>query len=126
MALFKEAVESKLEDPRERLIRLLKYTSGETKKLINHCIQLSSNECFKYAEYLLEKVYENPHKILASYRKEIKQWPQIKFGDARAFWKFHTFLLKCRSMSFNQRWNALDSPDILCIQATWGNNEKME
>ena len=90
MALFKEAVESKLEDPRERLIRLLKYTSGETKKLINHCIQLSSNECFKYAEYLLEKVYENPHKILASYRKEIKQWPQIKFGDARAFWKFHT------------------------------------
>ena len=48
-------------------------------------------------------------------QKEIKQWPQIKFGDARAFWKFHTFLLKCRSMSFNQRWNVLDSPDILCM-----------
>ena len=94
MALFKEDVESKLEDPRGRLIRLLKYTSGEAKELINHCIQLPSNEGFKYAKYLLEKVYGIPQKILASYRKEIKQWPQIRFGDTRAFQKFHTFLLK--------------------------------
>ena len=115
MALFKEIVESKVEDPTGRLIRLLKYTSGEAKELINHCIQLPSNESFKYAKYLLEKLYGNPHKILATYRKEIKQWPQIKFEDARAFQKFHTFLLNCRSMSFNQRWNALDSPDILCM-----------
>ena len=94
MALFKEDVESKLEDPRGRLIRLLNYTSGEAKELINHCIQLPSNEGFKYAKYMLEKVYGIPQKILASYRKEIKQWPQIRFGDTRAFQKFHTFLLK--------------------------------
>ena len=31
VALFKEVVESKVEDPRGRLIRLLKYTSGEAK-----------------------------------------------------------------------------------------------
>ena len=30
------------------------------------------NEGFKYTKYLLEKVYGNPHKILASYKKEIK------------------------------------------------------
>ena len=99
MTLFKEVVESKVEDPRGRLIRLLKYTSGEAKELINHCIQLPSNEGFKYAKYLLEKVYGDPHKIQATYRKEIKQWSQIKFGDARAFRKFHTSLLKCRSIS---------------------------
>ena len=93
----------------------MKYTLGEAKELISHCIQLPCNEGFKYAKYLLEKVYGNPHKIIATYKKEIKQWPQIKFGDARAFQKFHTFLLKYRSMSFNQRWNALDSQDILCI-----------
>ena len=108
MALFKEVIEIKVEDPRGRLIRLLKYTSGEAKELINHCIQLPSNEGFKYAKFLLEEVYGNPQKL-------IKQWPQIKFGDARAFRKFHTFLLKCRTMSFNQRWNASDSPDILCM-----------
>ena len=83
MALFKEVVEFKVEDSRGRLIRILKYTSGEAKEPINHSIQLPSNEGFKYAKYLLEKVYGNPHKIPASYRKEIKQWPQIKIGDPR-------------------------------------------
>ena len=100
IALFKETVESKVDDPRGRLITLLQCTLGEAKELINHYIQLPSNEGFKYENYLLEKVYRNPYKILASYRKEIKQWPQIKFGDARAFGKFLTFLLKCRSLSF--------------------------
>ena len=73
MAQLKEVVESKVEDPRGKLIRLLKYTSGEAKELVNNCIQLPSNEGFKYAKYLLEKVYGNPHKILANYRKEIRQ-----------------------------------------------------
>ena len=73
IALFKETVESKVEDTRGRLITLLKFTLGEAKELINHYIQFPSNEGFKYASYLLEKVYRNPHKILASYRKEIKQ-----------------------------------------------------
>ena len=68
MAQFKEVVESKIE-ARGRLIRHLKYTSGEANKLINHCIQLPSNEAFKYAKYLIEKVYGNPHKILATHRK---------------------------------------------------------
>ena len=38
MALFEEIVESKVEDPRGRLIRLFKFTSGDAKELINHCI----------------------------------------------------------------------------------------
>ena len=62
MALFREVVESKVEDPSGRMIRLLKYTSGEAKELINHCIQLPSSEGFKYAKYLLEKGYGNPHR----------------------------------------------------------------
>ena len=69
MVLPKEVVESKVDDPRLRLIRLLKYTSGKAKEFINHCIQLASNEGFKYAKYLLGNVYGNPHKILASYTK---------------------------------------------------------
>ena len=47
VALFREVVESKIEDPRGMLIRLLKYTSGEAKELVNHCIQLPSNEGFE-------------------------------------------------------------------------------
>ena len=113
MALFNGVDESKVDGPRGRLIRYSKYTSGED---INHCIQLPSSEGLKYGKYPLEKVYGYPHKILASYRKETKQWQQMKFGHVRAFRKLHTLLLKCRSMSFNQRWkNRLDSTDILCM-----------
>ena len=54
------------------------------------------------------------HIRFVSYRREIKQWPQIKFVDAKGFRKFHDFLLKCK-VSASQRWNALDTPDMFCI-----------
>ena len=67
IALFREVVESKVDDPRGKLTRLIKYTSGDARELIKHCIQLPSKEGFKHAKYLLEKVYGSPHKTLASY-----------------------------------------------------------
>ena len=115
IALFREVVESKVDGPRGKLTRLIKYTSGDAKELIKHCIELPSNEGFKYAKYLLEKVHGNPHKILASYRKEVKNWQPIKFGDVIAFRRVHSFLLRCQSVATNRRWNALDTPNILCM-----------
>ena len=50
MALFREVVESKVDDPRGKLTRLIKYTSGDARELIKHCIQLPSNEGFKHAK----------------------------------------------------------------------------
>ena len=38
MALFREAVAKKIEDPRGRLTRLIKYTTGEVKDLIKNYI----------------------------------------------------------------------------------------
>ena len=115
IALFREVVESKVDGPRGKLTRLIKYTSGDAKELIKHCIELPSNEGFKYAKYLLEKVHGNPHKMLALYRKEVKNWQPIKFGDVIAFRRVHSFLLICKSVATNQRWNALDTPNILCM-----------
>ena len=115
IALFREFVENKVDDPIGKLRKLIKYTSGDARELIKHCIQLPSNEGFKHAKYLLEKVYGNPHKILASHRKEVKNWQPIKFGDAIAFRRFHNLPLRCKSVATNQKWNALDTPDILCM-----------
>ena len=67
IALFREVVESKVGDPRGKLTKIIKYTSGDIRELIKHCIQFPSNERFKLAKYLFEKVYENQHKILASF-----------------------------------------------------------
>ena len=77
-----------MEDSREKLtslIRLIKCTSGDARKLVKHCIQFPAQEDFRNTMYLMEKVYGNPCKIFASYRKEIKSWHTITFGDAKGF-----------------------------------------
>ena len=63
MALFTEVIESKIEDPRGRLTRLIKYTVGDARDLIKHSIQLPSNEGFTQAKYLLEKMHVPPRKV---------------------------------------------------------------
>ena len=39
IAVFEEVVEKKVEDPRGRLARLVRYTDGEPKEIIKHCIK---------------------------------------------------------------------------------------
>ena len=89
MALFAEIVETKIEEPRRRLARLIKFTTGESRELIKHCIQLPQNRGYQHVRALLERTYGNPHKILSSYQKEIKEWSPLKFGDAKGFRKFY-------------------------------------
>ena len=114
MALFKEAVEKKVDDPKGRLTRLIKFTSGEAKELIQHCIQLPDLIGYKQAISLMERRYGNPHTIVAAYRREIKKWPLIKSGDSAALKKFYSFLIKCQSITADITWNALNTPDTLC------------
>ena len=49
MEVFKEVVEKKIEDPRGRLTRVIKYTTREAKNLIKYCIQQPSAEGYKNA-----------------------------------------------------------------------------
>ena len=80
--LFREVVESNIEDPHGRLTHLIKYTIGEAKELIKHCIEQSANKGYENAVNLLYRRYGDQHTILAAYKKEVKEWPQIKVGDA--------------------------------------------
>ena len=63
---------------------------------------------------LLEKQYGNPHKLLASYRKEIKQMTKIKPANAAAYRRLFNFLIKCQSLEYGSQ-NPLDKPDIICM-----------
>ena len=47
MTLLREVVESEIEDPCGRLTRLIKYTTGEAKELIKHCIEQSANNGYE-------------------------------------------------------------------------------
>ena len=115
MAVFKEVVENKVTDPRGRLTHLIRFTKGEAKEIAKNCIQLPSELGFRTAKQLLTERFGDPHIITASYRKEIKQWPQIKAGDAGAYRRFQNFLVKCENIDHLQSWNVLNTPDIICM-----------
>ena len=113
--MFKEVVERKIKDPVGRLTRLIKFTDGEAKDLIKHCIHLTPDIGYDTAIMLLNKRYGNPHLLLASYRKEIKSLAPVKPGNAIGFRKFHNFVLKCETFSKITNWNSLETPETLCV-----------
>ena len=108
-------MEKKVSDQTGRLTRLLKFIGGEAKELIKYCIQLPLETGYETAVRLLNNRYENPHYLLASYRKEIKALPSVKAGDASGFRKFYSFVLKCETFSKSTAWNALETPETFCI-----------
>ena len=114
MSVFKEAMEYEIDDLLGRLVQLLKYTEGETRETIKHCIQQPVDIGYDRAKLLLGQHCGDPHRILAAYRKEIKSWPLLKPGDSSSYRKFYNFLIKCDSIMSRQQWNSLNSPDILC------------
>ena len=115
MAVFKEVVEKRVDDERGKLTRLIKYTKGDAKDMVKNCIQLPPEDGFKTAKHLLNERYGDPHRIIAAYRREIKQWPQIKSGDAVAYQKLQNFLIKCENIGHLQSWNVFNTPDIICM-----------
>ena len=62
--LFREVVEKWISEPKGRLLRLLKYTSGEAHDLTKHCVQELSYMGYSHAQQLLRKRYRDPHIIL--------------------------------------------------------------
>ena len=116
--MFREVVERKIRDPVGRLAQLIKFTDGEAKDLIKHCIHLAPNTGYDTAIILLKKRYSNPHLLLASNRKEIKPLAPVKPGDAMGFRKLHNFLLKSETFSKITNWNSLETPETLCILAS--------
>ena len=116
-ATFTDAVERLIQEPRGRLTRLLKYTSGDAKDLIKHCIQDEDTLCYSRAIKLLDKEYGNQQLLSSSYLKELRKWPIIKFNDADAYKKLHRFLLKGLSLKRDQNLKELDSDMIIrtCI-----------
>ena len=114
IATFEEAVEKKIADQKGRLTRLIKYTSGEAKELIKGCIHEDDHHCYTHAKDLLKKRYGDPFRLINAYRREIREWPQLKVGDAEGFRKFYNLLVKCQSgVKSGRIQSELDSPDTL-------------
>ena len=83
--MFNQVVEKKVSDQTRRLTILLKFTGGEGKELIKHCIHLPPETGYETAVRLLNNRHGNPHYLLPSYRKEIKTLLSVKPGDVSGF-----------------------------------------
>ena len=107
---FKEIVEGSIDGQTARLNRLIKYTTGEAKELIKHCVHESKADCYDKAIALLNKEYGNKHKISCAYMEELRKWPQIKQNDAAAYKKFYRFSLRCLTLQKQGELEVLNSP----------------
>ena len=96
--MFDEVFEKKIDDPRVRLTRLAKFTDGQPKDMIKHCIQQPAAVVYKNAR----SFHGNLHQILEVYHKAIKSWSQLKPADGAAYMKFYNFLLKCESVTLGK------------------------
>ena len=97
-SMFRESVKRKIEDLQGKHTCLIKLTTREARELVKPFFHDKSELGFKNAMKLLEKQYRNPHKVLASYRKEIKVMNKIRSGDAVASRQLFNFLMKCQSL----------------------------
>ena len=91
MTLFHEVVEKRIDDPARRLARL-KYTGGNAKEMIKHCVQESPTMGYQHTKKILVEKYRNPYQVMVEYRKKIKAWLIIKSGEAEGYQRFYNFL----------------------------------
>ena len=110
---FREAVEKKVQDARGRLTRLLKYTAGDAKELIKHCIYEEDDASFDTAISLLDTEYGNRQVIVNSYLNQLKHWPTVKLNDVKAYKKFHRFLRSGLTFQKEGKLKELDSESII-------------
>ena len=93
--MFNQVVETKVSDQTGRL----KFTDGEAKEIIKHCIHLPPETGYETALRRLNNRYGNPDHLLALYRKEIKALTSVKPGDVSGFRMFYSFVIKCETFS---------------------------
>ena len=61
--MFQEAVDKRIEDPQGELTCLINLTSGEAKELVKPFIHDRPRYGFANAMRIMEKQYDNPHKL---------------------------------------------------------------
>ena len=117
-ASFVEVVEKKVPDQKGRLTRLLKFTSGDAKDLIKHCI-LEEGACYDKAFQLLEKEYGNKQRLGTLYLNKLRLWPKVLQNDHVAYKKLHRFLLTGLTYKQGGKLCELDSESVIrtCVLA---------
>ena len=85
---FESLIESKVEDPIERLYFLGQYTVGKAKEVIKGCLQRKTSDAYNEAKHLLQRQFGDPFKIASAHVTRLSSWPQIKPNEGSALRNF--------------------------------------
>ncbi|XP_043956787.1 uncharacterized protein LOC122822295 [Gambusia affinis] len=95
MRAFNHAIETRTENPADKLYYLEQYTRGEVRDLVRSCQHMQPHRGFQEAMKLLQIQYGNEIQIASAYMDKALQWPQIKPEDGKSLSSFSLFLTSC-------------------------------
>lgn len=95
MRAFNHAIETRTENPADKLYYLEQYTRGEVRDLVRSCQHMQPHRGLQEAMRLLQIQYGNEIQIASAYMDKALQWPQIKPEDGKLLSSFPLFLTSC-------------------------------
>ena len=107
-------IESRVNDPKQRLNYLNQFTSGDANEVIKGLVNLNSPEAYAKARNLLKERFEHPYRVAQVYKEKLKNWAPIKDTDGVGLQRLSDFLLQSEeAMKTIKYMEGLNSEDLL-------------
>ena len=107
-------IESRVNDPKQRLYYLNQFTSGDANEVIKGLVNLNSPEAYAKARNLLKERFEHPYRVAQVYKEKLKNWAPIKDTDGVGLQRLSDFLLQSEeAMKTIKYMEGLNSEDLL-------------
>ena len=107
-------IESRVNDPKQRLYYLNQFTSGDANEVIKGLVNLNSREAYAKARNLLKERFEHPYRVAQVYKEKLKNWAPIKDTDGVGLQRLSDFLLQSEeAMKTIKYMEGLNSEDLL-------------
>ena len=111
---FESLIESRVEDPQQRLYYLNQFTNGEAREVIKGLVTLNSPEAYAKARSLLKERFGHPYRVAHAYKEKLMNWTAIKdAGEGTLLLEFSDFLVQAEeAMKTLQYMDVLNNEDI--------------
>ncbi|XP_028412945.1 uncharacterized protein LOC114535824 [Dendronephthya gigantea] len=114
VSAFDCLIESRVDDPKQRLYCLNQFTSGDANEVIKGLVNLNSPDAYAKARNLLKERFGHPYRVAQVYKERLKNWPLIKDTDGVALQRLSDVLRQSEeAMKTIKHMEGLNSEDLL-------------
>ncbi|XP_060799417.1 uncharacterized protein LOC132901020 [Neoarius graeffei] len=125
---FKNTIERKTDNCRDRLQYLIQYTKGQAQRLVKSCEYMEPDRGYEKALKLLKENFGNEYKISCAYLEKALSWPQIKPQDAKSLQEFAMFLRSCcnamEEMTYREELDTISTMRSIAVKLPYKLREK--